>query len=68
MSKQQAHIAIVDAVDFYEQWPILRQRAEKLVETQQMTKEDALLLHWMIRMVDMVGPRDIPSDDSSERR
>lgn len=53
---------ITDAVDFYKKWPILRHRAERLIETRRISAEDAELLHWMIVMVDMVGPNDINRD------
>lgn len=59
MPEKKAQVVIADVVDFYRQWPALRKRAEKLVETRELTHEDAELLHWMIRMVDMVGPNDI---------
>ncbi|WP_439521148.1 hypothetical protein [Marivita sp.] len=62
MSNKQAPLAITDAVDFYRQWPTLRQRAERLIETKEVTDGDAELLHWMIKMVDMVGPQDIPQE------
>ncbi|MGJ8602777.1 MAG: hypothetical protein ACSHXH_01535 [Marivita sp.] len=62
MSEQNAQVVIADAVDFYRQWPQLRERAEKLVETRDMAEEDAELLHWMIKMVDMVGPNDIAQE------
>lgn len=59
MSEEEPTMTITDAVDFYEKWPVLRERAEKLVETRDMTQKDSELLKWMIRMVDMVGPHDI---------
>ena len=59
MSENKAQVVIADVVDFYRQWPELRERAEQLVETREMAQEDAELLHWMIKMVDMVGPNDI---------
>ncbi|WP_299784418.1 hypothetical protein [uncultured Marivita sp.] len=59
MSEKKAQVVIADVVDFYRQWPELRERAEQLVETREMAQEDAELLHWMIKMVDMVGPNDI---------
>jgi hypothetical protein len=59
MSEKKAQVVIADVVDFYRQWPELRERAEHLVETREMAQEDAELLRWMIKMVDMVGPNDI---------
>jgi hypothetical protein len=59
MSDEDPTMPITDAVDFYEKWPVLRKRAEMLVETRDMTPKDSELLKWMIRMVDMVGPHDI---------
>lgn len=62
MSEKEAQLMIADAVDFYNRWPSLRKRAEELVRTRDMTEDDAELLHWMIRMVDMLGPNDIVRD------
>ncbi|MFA8386418.1 MAG: hypothetical protein ACEPO2_12400 [Pelagibaca sp.] len=59
MSEKHAPTAIKDAVDFYEQWPKLRSRMERLADRYPLAEDDAEVLSWMIRMVDMVGPQDI---------
>ncbi len=59
MSEKHAPLEITDAVDFYKRWPQLRQNAENLLEAETVTEEDAEVLRWMIKVVDMVGPHDI---------
>lgn len=62
MSEKQTSLEITDAVDFYRQWPSLRANAEHLLETQDLASDDAEVLRWMIKVVDMVGPHDIKRD------
>lgn len=59
MSEKQTSLEITDAVDFYRQWPRLRPRAEHILNTHDLARDDAEVLRWMIKMVDMVGPHDI---------
>mgnify|MGYP000147384988 CR=1 FL=1 len=59
MSERHTQTQIKDAVDFYDQWPELRSRAEGIAKSYALASEDADLLFWMIKMVDMVGPSDI---------
>ncbi len=62
MSEQRAPLEISDAVDFYRQWPRLRTNAEQLLETRSLDDDDAEVLRWMIKVVDMVGPHDVKRD------
>lgn len=59
MSEKPTSLDIADAVDFYRQWPKLRFNAEQLLETRVVKDEDAEVLRWMIKVVDMVGPHDV---------
>ena len=59
MSEKPTSLEITDAVDFYRQWPKLRFNAEQLRESRVVKDEDAEVLRWMIKVVDMVGPHDV---------
>ncbi|MFP7570056.1 hypothetical protein [Marivita sp. S2033] len=60
MPEKHAPFEIDDAVDFYRQWPVLRDRAIGL--TQSRDPADAELLRWMIKVIDMIGPSDLRHD------
>ncbi|WP_439123277.1 hypothetical protein [Marivita sp.] len=62
MSERHVSVEITDAVDFYSQWPKLRSQAEQMAKSYALDDADAELLFWMIKMVDMVGPKDIVRD------
>lgn len=54
---------IRDIVDFYDRWPTLRLRMETLVTAGDLTAQDRIVLDWMMRVIDRVGPADISTDD-----
>ncbi|MCL3881114.1 hypothetical protein [Marivita sp. GX14005] len=58
MPDEETPRPIADAVDFYSRWPRLRARAHVLIDSQD-NREDAELLRWMVRLIDMLGPNDI---------
>jgi|OM-RGC.v1.036069094 hypothetical protein len=62
MSDASAPSKITSAIEFYERWPSLRHRAERLVEACEATPQDAELLEWMIKVIDMVGPNDLSDE------
>jgi hypothetical protein len=68
MSEKPTPLEITDAVDFYKQWPRLRLNAEKLLETRTLNDDDAQVLRWMIKVVDMVGPHDVARDAEGTKK
>lgn len=52
-------LSIDDPVDFYHQWPQLRLRVLALIDNKENDPEDQELLHWMVKIVDRIGPLDL---------
>ena len=49
----------VDLIDFYDRWPEERKKLLTVVETKELTAEEAQILETMILIVDRVGPSDL---------
>ena len=50
---------IQDLVDFYQQWPELREVAMTLSRDGRLDRTERVILQWMVRVVDRVGPVDL---------
>lgn len=51
-----------DLVDFYNQWPILREQIETLSQGDTLTENQVRLLQQVFHVVDCVGPQDFTQD------
>ncbi|MEM7490308.1 MAG: hypothetical protein AAF390_14400 [Pseudomonadota bacterium] len=63
MTDERPPHGIDDIADFYAKWPQLRPRMEALARSPRRTAEDRIVLDWMMRVVDRVGPVDLHPDD-----
>lgn len=59
MPESRPSSEIKDLVDFFGQWPSLRTAAISLQQDPKLDAEQALMLDWMIRVIDRVGPADL---------
>ncbi len=50
---------IEDLVDFYQKWPDLRDVAMGLSRDGRLDRRERIILQWMVRVVDRVGPVDL---------
>lgn len=50
---------IEDLVDFYQQWPDLRDVAMNMSRDGRLDQKERVILQWMVRVVDRVGPVDL---------
>lgn len=53
---------ITDLVEFYRQWPEMRQQARALQARTDIGEDDREILKWMICVVDRVGPSDLSEE------
>ncbi len=59
MQKPDGPLLIVDVLDFYRRWPALRERVLALIEQDGNQPEDTEILHWMVQVIDRIGPNDV---------
>lgn len=59
MSQHEPLPPVKDIVDFYARWPELRPRMEALTNGAPMTADDVIILQWLIKVADMIGPTDV---------
>ncbi len=57
--------AIEGLVEFYEHWHTLRTQAVALSKSTALTEEQAIMIEWMIRVIDRVGPADLLENGDS---
>lgn len=50
---------IEDLVDFYQQWADLRDVAMNMSRDGRLDQKERVILQWMVRVVDRVGPVDL---------
>lgn len=50
---------IDDLVEFYEQWPELRQHVKDLLQTERLDEQQKTVIRSMMHVVDCVGPADL---------
>lgn len=50
---------IKGVMDFYARWPALRPRIEAIVRGGTITDDDLMILDWLAKIADMVGPADL---------
>lgn len=56
-----------DLVDFYNQWPTIRDQIKTLSQGDTLTGEQAQLLQWVFHVVDCVGPQDLTREQVLSR-
>lgn len=59
---KHADMDIADLVDFYHQWPDLRDTIVGLKDRLGVNDRETLILQWMIMVMDRVGPADIETE------
>ncbi len=64
---KHADIQIRDLVDFYHQWPDLRDVIMRLRDGPNVDDRETLILEWMILVMDRVGPADIETEAKEKR-
>lgn len=51
-----------DLVEFYRQWPDLREKVERMIDCASLEAQDKNILRSMVHIVDCVGPADLQPD------
>lgn len=65
MSNEQS--SFEDLVDFYDQWPTIRDQVKTLSQGDTLTGEQAQILRLVFQIVDCVGPQDLTLEPRDTR-
>lgn len=58
--------AIEGLVEFYEHWNTLRCEAIDLSKNSTLSEEQAVMIEWMVHVIDCVGPADLVEKSEDE--